>query len=331
MLTNPSKQTYGLQFFNQSFHNELVHNWTDPGGWKDQLANCTKRVTENPSLDNTTDPECVIIQDTVLENCFGNYMEISGRAQFDIAHPQHDPFPPPYYFGYLTQSSVLAALGVPVNHTSLHQPTNSVFMLTLDPLRPGFLDSIGHLLDVGIKVHLMYGDRDAVVNWVGGEKTSLSVPYKKKKEFREAGYAPLMMSDGKSVKGMTRQHGNFSFTRVFQAGHEVPAYQPEAAYEIFMRAMFGKDVPTGRVEVTDEYRAEGPSDAWGVRQEPPELPEAKCYVLKPETCDDEVWKKVVEGKVKVKDWFVVDDDEEEEEEENKTGREMEGGIRSHDL
>ncbi|KAK4460992.1 Alpha/Beta hydrolase protein [Cladorrhinum samala] len=329
----PYNNTYGLQFFNQSFHSELVHNWTDPGGWKDQLMNCTKRVTENPYLDNTTDPECVAIQDNILEKCFTNYVEISDRAQFDVAHPRHDPFPPPYYFGYLTQSSVLAALGVPVNHTSLHYPTNSVFTLTLDPLRPGFLDSVGYLLDAGIKVHFMYGDRDAVVNWVGGEKTSLSVPHKNQNAFRGAGYAPLVMSDGKSVKGMTRQHANFSFTRVFQAGHEVPAYQPEAAYEIFMRAMLGKDVPTGRVEATDEYATHGPSDAWGVRQEAPELPEPKCYVLKPETCEPGVWKEVVDGKAKVKDWFVVggDEEKEEENEKNKTGREKEVGIGRQDL
>jgi carboxypeptidase C (cathepsin A) len=44
---------------------------------------------------------------------------------------------------------------------------------------------------------------------------------------------------------LVRQYGNFSFSRVFEAGHEVPAYQPETAYEIFRRAMFNLDIASG--------------------------------------------------------------------------------------
>ena len=38
------------------------------------------------------------------------------------------------------------------------------FVSNFDHFRGGFLDAIGYLLDSGVKVHMMYGDRDWVCN-----------------------------------------------------------------------------------------------------------------------------------------------------------------------
>jgi hypothetical protein len=156
---------------------------------------------------------------------------------------------------------------------------------------------------------MMYGDRDFACNWVGGEKASLAVPYSRAVEFADAGYSPLVTSEG--IKGMTRQLGNYSFTRVYQAGHEVPAYQPIAAYEIFMRATSNQDIPTGLLDVTEEFKTTGPKDTWHIKNIPPAMPEPKCYTLSPLTCLPEIWEKVLAGTANVKDWFVVDDDNHE--------------------
>ncbi|KAJ4423192.1 hypothetical protein N0V82_002186 [Gnomoniopsis sp. IMI 355080] len=176
---------------------------------------------------------------------------------------------------------------------------------TYDMVHGGFLDSIGHLLDAGVKVHMMYGDRDYPCNWVGGQAASLAVPYSKADEFAAAGYEPMITLDG--IKGMTRQYGNFSFTRVFQAGHEVPAYQGQAAYEIFRRATFGLDVPTGSFVTDDKFATVGPSDVWNIKGVPPTPQEPKCYILAPMTCVPKIWDSVIQGAVTVKDWFVVQD------------------------
>lgn len=173
----------------------------------------------------------------------------------------------------------------------------------------------------------MYGDRDYPCNWVGGEAVSLSIPWSHSAEFANAGYTPLLVGGAGDVdngaevdvKGMTRQYGNFSFTRVFQAGHEVPAYQPQAAYEIFKRATFGFDIPTGLIETNgygngegdddesgEEFSTVGPSDIWHIKGTPPLEPvEPRCYILAPETCVPEVWAAVMNGTAVVEDWFVV--------------------------
>jgi hypothetical protein len=244
----------------------------------------------------------------------------------------------------MTEESVLSALGVPVNYSASSGAVGSVFQETFDILHGGFLESVGYLLDAGIKVAMMYGDRDYACNWVGGEKSSLAVPWSRAAEFADAGYAPLLVTEGSPggagaedddddddddahvdaaavVRGVTRQVGNLSFTRVFQAGHEVPSYQPAAAYAIFQRAMFNRDVATGLLPATDDLVTEGPKSSWHIKNDPPEVPEPRCNVLKPEGCPYSILQKIKANKVIVEDWFVVGVIEDAEEVEVDNGRE----------
>lgn len=231
------------------------------------------------------------------------YIEHTNAGWFDISHSKYDPFPPPHLMGYMMQEEVLAALGSPVNFTQYSKLVSDRFEASFDYYPGDFKDAVGYLLDQGIKVHMMYGDRDYACNWVGGEAVSLAVPYSRAEDFSNAGYAPLITDEG--IGGQTRQFGNYSFSRVYQAGHEVPSYQPLVAYEIFMRAMFNRDIATGLSTVTDDYATRGPKDTWHIKNEAPQSPEPKCYVLEPGSCEPEVWHKVVAGNVTVKDYFVV--------------------------
>ncbi|PYH40796.1 uncharacterized protein BP01DRAFT_387000 [Aspergillus saccharolyticus JOP 1030-1] len=103
------------------------------------------------------------------------------------------------------------------------------------------------------------------------------------------------------VKGMTRQLGNFSFTRVYQAGREVPAYQPLASLEIFRRANFSSGY-----SVRD---AAGLRDTFEIRNEVPAVPKSRCYILAPGSCELEVWKTVLDGTAVVRNWHVVEDED----------------------
>lgn len=114
----------------------------------------------------------------------------------------------------------------------------------------------------------------------GGEAISLAIESKISKKFQKAGYAKLHTND-KHVGGMVRQYGNLSFTRVFNAGHEVPYFEPETAYEIFRRVMFNKDVATG-VKSTSSHgcgatATKGPRSIAHVMNEMPEPHPQECY------------------------------------------------------
>jgi carboxypeptidase C (cathepsin A) len=318
-------KTYGIQVFSQSLYEELMHNWTRPDGCKAKVTACQDSMKDrealSPGLSVKRNKNATLPCDDAAADCamdaWAHYLSLD-HGWYDIAHPKQDPFPAPHMYGYLREESVLAALGVPVNYSEISMVTAEGFIQMFDHIHGGYLNAIADLLDRGgVKVHLVYGDRDYACNWVGGEAASLAVPWSRAAEFAGAGYAPLLApkelgGPGYEFGGMTRQLGNFSFTRVFQAGHEVPSYAPAAANAIFTRATFNRDIATGLLPSTNELFTEGPGDTWNVQHAPPEMPQPKCYILKPVTCLPEVWEKVKEGTAVVRDWFVVDDETEEE-------------------
>ncbi|KAI0123686.1 carboxypeptidase C [Xylariales sp. AK1849] len=311
----PYNNTYDIQFFNESLYQELWHNFTRPGGCKSQLQACQDALKERDAMhsgmaENQVPQSCA----DIAEECRGvatqQYFATELGGLFDIGHPKEDPFPNPHMYGYMMEETTLAALGVPVNFTESSAAVEEAFGNSIDMAHGGYLDAIADLLDSGVHVHLMHGDRDYNCNWLEGEMSSLAVPHSRAVEFSKAGYAPFLTIDGAS--GMTRQVGNYSSTRVFQSGHMIPAYQPVAAYEIFMRATLGNDIATGSISVTEDYATNGPKEIWGIKNTPPEKPKPECYILKPDTCTREIWEKVKSEKVLVKNWFVVDDVDETE-------------------
>lgn len=332
-----------------------MHNWTKPDGCRQRVSECQAALKDHaaPAAGKKTNRTeiCGGVEDDCWVNTIRQYYA-EDRGFYDIAHPLRDPFPPPHMYGYLASAPVLAALGVPVNYSEHSAAVSSDFSRTYDMLRGGFLEDAAQLLDAGVKVHLVYGDRDYACNWVGGEAASLAVPHARAGEFAAAGYeaflaaspdyvpsSPLALGrdtdEEEVVAGMTRQVGNFSFTRVFQAGHEVPSYQPSAAYAVFMRAMFDRDIPTGLRRVTSDLVTVGPADTWHIKNITPPRPEPRCYILKPGTCTPEVWDKVKKGQVVVKDFYVVDilsdDDNDVEEEGGLQGAPLDEEVESREV
>lgn len=88
----------------------------------------------------------------------------------------------------------------------------------------------------------------------------------------------------------------------------VPSYQPEIAYDIFMRATFNQDIATGTLPVHDEYSTVGPASTFYIKNAIPPWPESVCYILNPGSCTPEQYAQVINGTVVVKDYVVVEYD-----------------------
>jgi carboxypeptidase D len=75
-----------------------------------------------------------------------------------------------------------------------------------------------------------------------------------------AGYTNISTSDD-IVHGQVKQSANFAFARIYEAGHEVPFYQPVVALEMFERAITGYDIATGTTKVAkgSSFRTTGTS------------------------------------------------------------------------
>jgi carboxypeptidase D len=181
---------------------------------------------------------------------------------------------------------VQQSLGVPLNFTYDSNLANALYGFpgtgypyagTGDLVRQAGFPNIEYLLSHGIKVALVFGDRDYRCPWNGAEATAKAAKWAHQQGFLDAGYTKIQGVSG-GDQGVVKQFGPLSFSRIFDSGHAASAYAPEAVYRIFERAMFGQDVATGAQVAGPEYSSKGPTDAWGWRNKMPvDLPKT-CMI-----------------------------------------------------
>ncbi|KAK4151695.1 hypothetical protein C8A00DRAFT_35646 [Chaetomidium leptoderma] len=274
--------TYGIQVITEAEYNSAI----------DSFPACRSRVEACRSLADTRDPAGLGNVNEVNKACRDAYdycfetmwegVEDRGRNVFDITAMMPHSFPPKYAGGFLNSKEVQLELGVPLNISGLSTAVASAFMSTGDFVLGKNLAVLGKLLDQGVKVALVYGDRDYQCNWYGGEQVSLAIESKFRKGFHTAGYAKIE-TNKTYTGGLVRQHGNLSFSRIFEAGHEVPWYQAETAYQIFRRVMFNTDVATGQTSTAkacgkEGYSTSGPDNVFDITNAVPSHPESECYL-----------------------------------------------------
>ncbi|KAJ4302627.1 hypothetical protein N0V90_001516 [Kalmusia sp. IMI 367209] len=297
--------TYGIQAYNESRHDEVLEALYGEDGCLAQIEDLAYDPT-NQGYNSSVNSICKAAETFCTENIRDPYFD-TDLNYYDISAPGAASFPPPWYEGFLNQPHVQESLGVPLNWTQSNSAVSTAFRGIGDYPRPGWKEDLAYLLEEGIKVTLVYGDRDYACNWYGGELLSLAINYSNTEDFHAAGYAPVQVN-GSYIGGQVRQYGNLSFTRVYEAGHEVPAYQPETAYRIFMRALFNHDIATGNISTTEnaDYGSKGPETVFNITNEPVQLPGSQCYVLDKDQCTADQWASVENGTALVKNWIVVD-------------------------
>lgn len=270
--------TYGIKSYDDATSKGFLSQITAPGGCLELATSCQKLISERDVDGFATDSETVETCGAATNSCLGMVLQsdaLSGHYTFDIAQPMPLGFPFGYELGWLNSAEVQEALGVPVNYTRSSNVATNVFLGSGDLAR-SFNNEIGTLLDQGVKVALIHGDRDFRCNWVSGEAVSLVINYTESVQFAAAGYTDIEL--GGTAVGSVRQHKNFSFTRLYNAGHEAPLYKPAESLEIFRRTIQGKDVATGQVD-TAGYSSSGPSSCFDIQFPAEPVPAAMCYVL----------------------------------------------------
>ncbi|KAI9838451.1 MAG: hypothetical protein M1837_002473 [Sclerophora amabilis] len=248
--------TYGIKAVNDTVYNYMKFACFMENGCLQQVDIC-RQLNRTSQSDQAI---CSEAQSMCRDNVEGPYYEYSGRGVYDIRHPYDDPTPPEYFLEYLNQASIQNSLGVNLNYTqTANNEIYFAFQQTGDFVYPTFLEDLEMILDHGIRVALVYGDADYICNWFGGEAVSLQINYTNSEEFRAAGYTPFIV-DGTEY-GEVREYGNFSFTRMYEAGHEVPYYQPLASLEIFRRVINHLNLADGSTPITANYTTTGNANA----------------------------------------------------------------------
>ena len=173
--------TYGIRGINTTVYESVLHDLNKPGGCLDQVYHCGNlSLLYDPQTlahNQTVNAVCAAAESYCDTNIRSAGWNPSNRDFYDIARVNPDPFPAVLGMGWLNQPHVQSALGVPLNFTVGSNAVITSLYGNGDFPRPVTTFDIGQLLDNGVKVALVHGDRDYICNWLGGEAVSLDVPY----------------------------------------------------------------------------------------------------------------------------------------------------------
>ncbi|CEJ94632.1 hypothetical protein VHEMI10151 [[Torrubiella] hemipterigena] len=238
--------TYDLTL-NETVSKQMYDDLYGPNGCKARLQKECSKPTGNDRACADADNFC----GDKIEGVVDRYLF---RDDYDIRELSPDPFPYNFYVNYLNTPKVQEALGAFTNYSDYSYIVGNAFGRTGDDGREvNTVEDLGLLLKQGVTVALYAGDADFVCNWYGVETIADRVGAP---GWAKAGYVNVTTSDNE-VHGQVKQSGQFSFTRVYESGHEVPFYKPVLALEMFERVISGRDVATGKKHAGKCYRTHG--------------------------------------------------------------------------
>ncbi|KAI0166105.1 serine carboxypeptidase [Xylariaceae sp. FL1272] len=138
---------------------------------------------------------------------------------------------------YLNQDKVMKALGVEVNdYESCNSDINRNFVFQGDWGKP-FHRLVPDILKQ-IPVLIYAGDADYICNWLGNKAWAEALEWSGKAGFNDVKMEDLTID--KDAYGEVKSSGNFTFMRIYQAGHMVPFNQPEGSLDFFNRWIGGE-------------------------------------------------------------------------------------------
>ncbi|KAJ2804834.1 hypothetical protein H4R20_002352 [Coemansia guatemalensis] len=139
---------------------------------------------------------------------------------------------------FLNTPSVQQELGSDIESFVLcSKKVRADFALSGDWMKP-YVHEIPPLLEAGIRVLVYAGDADFACNWYGNKAWTKALEWSGKDMFSAAADKTWLVN-GKPA-GESRTYKNFSFVRVFEAGHMVPYNQPENALDLINRWLSNK-------------------------------------------------------------------------------------------
>ncbi|KAI0342248.1 alpha/beta-hydrolase [Trametopsis cervina] len=203
--------------------------FSEPGGCQEQEQACLAAGT-GPNSNSI----CSKADDFCSENIFSP--AVGNRDSDDLRQTAPGSFPPEFYLTLLRNATVLKKIGVDsgVKYSECSNSVGNQFSKTGDDART-LLPQLSALADSGLKLLIWAGDADINCNWLGGHASVLAMDWFGNETLHNTPFTNMTIR-GEAVAAI-QNVGNFSFARVYQAGHEVPAFQPEAAFQIFSQVL----------------------------------------------------------------------------------------------
>ncbi|KAI6041479.1 Alpha/Beta hydrolase protein [Pisolithus marmoratus] len=169
----------------------------------------------------------------ILPLVLGNY------DPYDLRQNTSTLFPPQYYTNYLSIESVKKQISAETSYENCANKPYQMIINTGDGGRT-LLPELSRLANSGLRILIWAGDTDIICNWVGVYETVLAMNWYGNEELKNTSLTNITLN-GTPIASVANVD-NFTFARVFGAGHEVPAFQPAAALEIFTQIIRGEQL-----------------------------------------------------------------------------------------
>ncbi|KAH0831251.1 Alpha/Beta hydrolase protein [Lanmaoa asiatica] len=183
---------------------------------------CVAQEEDCYAAGNSTDSNkiCHHADDYCTNNIF--VPAVGDRDSYDLRQNSSALFPPEYYLNYLSLPEVTSKIGAETTYQECPNGPYDLFAKTGDDART-WLPHLSELANSRMKI-LIWGYASVLaMDWYGNE-TLHNTPLSN------------ITLDGTPIAAVANVD-NFSFARVFAAGHEVPAFQPAAALAIFTQVI----------------------------------------------------------------------------------------------
>ncbi|KEP50782.1 serine carboxypeptidase [Rhizoctonia solani 123E] len=203
------------------------------GGCLSQIANCAS--TNSNSVCSSAQSYC---NSRVLSPLGGNYDVYDVR----VKNPDPYPYDPT---SLLSSSSFRSKIGALKAWTTTNTQVYSNFASTGDWMRNSRPD-LEKVINAGVRTLILAGDADYICNYMGFELMVDALQTKFTTEYKQQKWTNWTIAG--TAAGQYKNSGTFSYLRVYQAGHEVPAYGNgklavgQAALVYFTQAMQGKPI-----------------------------------------------------------------------------------------
>ncbi|KAK2757584.1 hypothetical protein FQN54_004553 [Arachnomyces sp. PD_36] len=147
-----------------------------------------------------------------------------------------------YVTEWLNQESVREALGAEVDgYDSCNMDINRNFLFHGDWMQPYHRLVPGLLEQIPVLIYA--GDADFICNWLGNKAWADALEWPGHEDYEAAAMEKLTLEEGEDQGkefGQVKSSGNFTFMRIYGAGHMVPLDQPESGLEFFNRWLQGE-------------------------------------------------------------------------------------------